>query len=107
MFAHLKSGGGRFNFNFLGRNYTDEFGHFHRAIKTSAFAVGEFDFAVRERKQRIICASADIFTRMNSGTALFDDNHSRFDNLAIVNFYAQTLGFGIASEPCRTAGFLM
>ena len=45
MFAHLKSGGGRFNFNFLGRNYTDEFGHFHRAIKTSAFAVGEFDFA--------------------------------------------------------------
>lgn len=87
--------------------HADELGCFNHSVEALALACRELDLAVGSGKDGVVTAFFYVVSRMNSGTALFHDNHSRFNNFAVVNLYTQPLGLRISAEPCRTAGFLM
>ncbi len=76
----------------LGGDDSGVFGHFQSAIETDTFALREFDFAWSGGKQRVILAFSNIFTRVNTGAALADDNHAGFDGLAVMDFDAEAFG---------------
>lgn len=48
-------------------------------------------------KQGVIPTTTHVFTRMNSGAQLPDNNISRLDGLAAITFYASALSDGVAA----------
>jgi hypothetical protein len=55
----------------------------------------EMHLAVDQSEQRIVRGPADIFTGMNPGTALANDDAARSDHLAIVPLHAEKLRIAI------------
>lgn len=62
--------------------------------------LGKFYLAIGQGEKRIIGGPLDVFSGVEFGAALFDDNHAWFDDLAVMNFHAEPLGGGIAAKSC-------
>lgn len=75
------------------------------AGKSLDFASRELDGAARQRKERVVFGSLDVWAGMKLGAALTNDDITDFGSLATKNFYSKTLGDRIATETSRTAGF--
>lgn len=57
----------------------------------------ELDFAVHKGKEGIVGAAAHIFTRMDVGAALADENVAGQNELAVGTLEAKALGLGITA----------
>ena len=60
-------------------------------------ALLEPDFAVRQRKERVVTAYAHVVTRMKPGAALANQDVAGQNRLTTITLYTQVLGIGIAA----------
>ena len=67
----------------------------------------KFDLAVDEREEGIVRTDSHVFTRVNVGTALTNQNVARENGLSVRSLDAEALGLGIASVFSGTNTFFM
>jgi hypothetical protein len=67
----------------------------------------ELDKAVRESKERIVSANADVQARVRSGATLTDKNISGDNCFAAEFFYAQALSIRVAPVFSRAGAFFV
>jgi hypothetical protein len=72
-----------------------------------AAPVTEPDNAGRQCKQRVIFATANVFTRFKMGTTLANDNGPGIDKLAVLTFYAKALSVTVSAVSGTSLSFLM
>ena len=70
---------------------------FDADVLTHAATIFEFDRARDLRKERIVFAPADVFTRLDGGTALADDDGTAGYELTAEDLHAEPLGVRIAT----------
>ena len=74
------------------------------AVTSYAF---KFDFSVNQSEKGIIAADTNVFTGMDVGSALTNENVASQNSLSIGTFYAQSIGLGITAVLGRTSAFFM
>ena len=67
----------------------------------------KFNLAAYGCKQCIITAAANVFTSMDMGTSLANQNVSCQNKLTVTTFYTQSFGLGITAVLCGTDTFFM
>lgn len=76
---------------YLGVDYAGKFTHFQASVKTASFVLGKFYLAGCAGVQGVILAFFDIFSWVDSGTSLSDNDHAGFNGLTIMNFDTKAL----------------
>lgn len=61
---------------------------------------GELDASVGGSKQGVIASLADVFTRMEAGATLTNEDRSGSDDLAVEPLHAEALGLRVTSVAC-------
>ena len=67
----------------------------------------ELDLAVDQGEEGIVRTLTDVFTGMDVGTALTDEDVARENGLPVGSLHAKTLGFGITAVLGRAHTFFM